>query len=223
MARTHNTSQGGLTFEYERGLSPLYMRIAGVDEVGRGPLAGPVVAAAVIFPHDISDDDFPIGLGDSKKLSPIQRENAFEAILACAHVSIATLPASAIDESNIRLASLEAMRRACMGLSVTPDMVLVDGRDIPPLLPMPAKAIIKGDAHIASIAAASIVAKVMRDRMMHTLAKIYPVYGFERHAGYGTAFHRDALLSHGPCPEHRFSFAPLKGNIFRKKGLSNLK
>jgi ribonuclease HII len=227
MARTQNARQNvsltGLTRDHERGLFDNSLRIAGVDEVGRGPLAGPVVAAAVLFPLDLSDDDFPKGLGDSKKLSPIQRENAFEAILACAHVSIASLPASAIDESNIRLASLEAMRGACLGLSVTPDIVLVDGRDIPPLLPMPSKAIIKGDAHIASIAAASIVAKVMRDRMMVELAKAYPVYGFERHAGYGTAFHRDALLIYGPCPEHRFSFAPLKGNIFRKKGLSNLK
>ena len=183
--------------------------IAGVDEVGRGSLAGPVVAAAVIFAPDLSDHDIPKGLTDSKKLTANEREFAFELILQCAHISVASVSPQEIDLTNIRLASLKAMKLAINGLSIPPELVLVDGRDIPDIT-IPARAIIKGDATYLSIAAASIVAKVIRDRQMKRLAQSYPVYGFERHAGYGTAYHRSAIEQHEPCIHHRYTFAPIK-------------
>jgi ribonuclease HII len=204
------TRQSELVFTQEHKIS----LVAGVDEVGRGPLAGPVVACAVIFAPDLSDDDIPEGIADSKKLSPIQRELLCEQILKCAHVSVASIPAHEIDQTNIRLESLKAMKLAVEGLSVTPEFVLVDGRDLPDIT-LPARAIIKGDATCISIAAASIVAKVVRDRQMKMLAQYYDVYGFERHAGYGTAFHREAIEQHEPCTHHRYSFAPIKGRWTR--------
>ncbi len=180
--------------------------IAGTDEAGRGPLAGPVVAAAVI----LDPDNIPAGLNDSKKLSLKQRESLFEQIIATAEVSIASSGPRLIDERNILRASLDAMCRAVAGLMTPPALVLADGRDIPPGMACEGRAVIKGDARSVSIAAASIVAKVTRDRMMVRAGIIYPAYGFEGHAGYGTAQHRAAIQDHGPCVLHRMSFRPLK-------------
>lgn len=176
--------------------------IAGVDEVGRGPLAGPVTAAAAIL-----DPAQPIpGLHDSKALSPAMRERLFPEILQKAVVSIVFLPAAVIDAVNIRNASLEAMRQAVAGLARAPDFALIDGRDIPPGLACPAEAIVGGDRISASIAAASIVAKVLRDRLMARADLAFPGYEFERHAGYGTALHRTAIARLGPSDLHRRSF-----------------
>ncbi|MGE6743424.1 ribonuclease HII [Allorhizobium pseudoryzae] len=180
--------------------------VAGTDEAGRGPLAGPVVAAAVI----LDPDHIPVGLNDSKQLTAKQRERLFEEILATAHVSIASSGPTLIDERNILRASLDAMRRAVLGLCVSPAYVLTDGRDIPPGLTCGAKAVIQGDARSVSIAAASIIAKVTRDRMMERAHEVYPAYGFANHAGYGTAQHRRAIEAEGPCPLHRMSFRPLR-------------
>jgi len=179
--------------------------VAGVDEVGRGPLAGPVVAAAVI----LDPDHLPDGLNDSKKLTASVRERLFTEIMRHAHVAIASIPAARIDVINIRQATFEAMAGALNGLAVRADFALIDGRDVPPL-PCPAEALIGGDRRSLSIAAASIIAKVTRDRMMTLLAQTYPDYGFEKHMGYGTAKHLEALALHGPTPLHRMSFAPLK-------------
>jgi ribonuclease HII len=181
--------------------------IAGVDEAGRGPLAGPVAAAAVI----LDPRSLPEGIGDSKTLSSSQRTAAFEAILRQARaVSFALLPPAEIDRLNIRGATLEAMRRAVAGLSLRPDLVIVDGRDIPPGLACPARAIIGGDGSEPAIGAASIVAKVMRDRLMLRLGNELPTYGFEIHKGYGTVRHRAAITESGGTLHHRRSFAPFK-------------
>lgn len=185
------------------GLWPM----AGIDEVGRGPLAGPVVAAAVI----LDPQAVPDGLDDSKKLSAARREELFAIIAQSAlAIGVASATAVEIDTINIRQATLLAMRRAVAALAVQPLSVLVDGND-PPVLACSCESIIGGDAQIASIAAASIVAKVTRDAMMARLCQRYPAYGFSAHAGYGTPQHRAALQAHGPCPEHRYSFAPVKG------------
>ena len=186
-----------------KGLWPL----AGIDEVGRGPLAGPVVAAAVI----LDPQAVPDGLDDSKNLSAARREELFAIITESAlAIGIASATAVEIDAINIRQATLLAMRRAVAALAVQPAAVLVDGND-PPVLACSCEAIIGGDALVASIAAASIVANVTRDAMMARLCRRYPAYGFSAHAGYGTPQHRAALQAHGPCPEHRYSFAPVKG------------
>ncbi|AQS41085.1 MAG: Ribonuclease HII [Candidatus Tokpelaia hoelldobleri] len=184
------------------------VHVAGVDEAGRGPLAGPVVAAAVVF----AADNLPQGLDDSKRLPPARRAELYENILSRAvAVSVASISARAIDGSDIRKAALAAMRRAVAGLSVSAGYVLVDGRDVPPGLPCLAEAWIKGDQRSLSIAAASIIAKVLRDRMMERAGNIYPAYGFARHAGYGTAVHRRAIEEQGAIAGlHRFTFAPLK-------------
>lgn len=185
--------------------------VAGIDEVGRGPLAGPVVAAAVI----LDPARVPAGLTDSKKLSAARREALFAVILETAlGTGIGSASPTEIDSLNIRHATLLAMRRAAAALPVAPGLVLVDGND-PPTLACPCEAIVKGDALVASIAAASIVAKVVRDRMMARLALAYPAYGFAGHVGYGTAEHRTAIMAHGPCPAHRHSFAPIKGRWAR--------
>ncbi|WP_374546795.1 ribonuclease HII [Rhodoblastus sp.] len=179
---------------------------AGLDEVGRGPLAGPVCVAAVI----LDPDDLPEGLDDSKKLSARRREALYEAICArAAAVSVALAPAAEIDALNIRGATLACMARAARGLAVTPRFALVDGRDLP-LLPCAGRAVTKGDATSLSIAAASIVAKVTRDRLMTRLDALHPGYGFAVHAGYPTPTHRAALAALGPCDEHRRSFAPVR-------------
>ncbi|NTJ41492.1 ribonuclease HII [Agrobacterium larrymoorei] len=189
----------------KRGLWP----VAGTDEAGRGPLAGPVVAAAVI----LDPDNIPAGLNDSKKLTKAKRETLFAQILQTSIVSIASSGPLLIDRMNILRASLDAMRRAVLGLEVSPALVLADGRDIPPGLSCEAKAVIKGDARSVSIAAASIVAKVTRDRMMERAGAIHTVYGFEMHAGYGTPVHLRAIEAHGACSLHRMSFRPLKQDV----------
>lgn len=180
--------------------------LAGVDEAGRGPLAGPVVAAAVIL-----DDRQPIrGLGDSKLISPKRREKLFEEIrakaLACC---IAEASVEEIDRLNILQATLLAMRRAVEGLRLVPHRVLVDGNQLP-LLKMPAAAIVKGDARVPAISAASILAKVWRDRQCLALDVRYPAYGFARHKGYPTAAHLAALRAFGACEVHRRSYAPVR-------------
>jgi len=180
--------------------------VAGLDEAGRGPLAGPVVAAAVVF----EARKFPDGLNDSKKLSPDERERLYDIIIDRAHVSVAVSSRARIDRMNILRASLWAMSRALAGLPCRPDHVLVDGRDLPPDLPCSGEAIISGDSRSATIAAASIIAKVTRDRLMTAMGRGFPDYGFERHMGYGTARHLDALGRHGPTPHHRRSFAPVR-------------
>lgn len=180
--------------------------IAGVDEAGRGPLAGPVVAAAVIL-----DDEAPIqGLADSKVLTARRREQLFDEIRAKALCcSVAEASVEEIDRLNILQATLLAMRRAVMGLRLVPARVLVDGNRLP-VLPMPAEAVVGGDARIASISAASILAKVTRDRQCLALHSRYPAYGFEAHKGYPTPEHLEALYRHGPTPDHRLSFAPVR-------------
>jgi len=181
--------------------------VAGIDEAGRGPLAGPVVVAACI----LEPSHIPSGLNDSKKLTAAKREALYEQILASSHASIVSVSAQTIDAINIRAATLQGMAQAVRGLAVQPAYALIDGRDVPPGLPCPGEALIKGDARSVSIAAASILAKVTRDRLMVRAAEFWPGYGFERHMGYGTEAHLDAIKRLGPCPIHRLSFAPLKG------------
>ncbi len=182
--------------------------VAGMDEAGRGPLAGPVVAAAVI----LNPRRIPKGLDDSKRLTFAQRETLFDEILAKAEaVSMASVSAEGIDSVNILRASLEAMRRAICGLHIKPKMALADGRDVPPGLPCLGRALVKGDQRSQSIAAASIVAKVMRDRMMCGCGRADQRYGFEIHMGYATERHRSAIEIHGAVPRlHRASFAPFR-------------
>ncbi len=181
--------------------------IAGVDDAGRGPLAGPVVAAAVI----LDPDNIPVGLNDSKQLSQTSRETLFVDILKTSHVAWASVSAGVIDQVNIREASLLAMTRAVDCLALPADAALIDGRDVPEGLAKIGTALVKGDARSVSISAASIIAKVVRDRMMIKSGMQFPQYGFERHKGYGSKQHREAIISHGPCPLHRMTFAPLKG------------
>ena len=178
---------------------------AGVDEAGRGPLAGPVVAGAVIL-----DERKPIrGLADSKKLSAKRREALFDEIRAKALCcSIAQASVLEIDTLNILQATLLAMRRAVLGLRLPPKLVLVDGNRLP-VLEMRAEAIVKGDATVPAISAASILAKVSRDRWCADYHQLFPQYGFDQHKGYGTADHLAALRQHGPCPEHRRTFRPV--------------
>jgi ribonuclease HII len=176
--------------------------IAGVDEAGRGPLAGPVVAAAVILdPHNIPD-----GIADSKLLEAGVRRALYREILATARVGIGIANVDQIDADNILNASLWAMANAVAELGLKPRLVLVDGNKVPPQLDCAARAIVKGDAKCISIAAASIVAKVTRDTIMIELAREYPHHGFERHKGYGTAEHHAAIERYGVTPHHRRSF-----------------
>ena len=184
---------------------PDTLLIAGVDEVGRGPLAGPVIAAAVIL-----DPARPIAdLADSKKLSPARRERLTLDIRANALAwALGRAEVAEIDRLNIFQASLLAMRRAVEALPMTPDRVLVDGKHCPSLA-CPCTAIVKGDATVPAISAASILAKVTRDAELRELHDRYPRYDFARHKGYPTAIHREALRRYGPCPEHRRSFAPV--------------
>lgn len=181
--------------------------VAGVDEVGRGPLAGPVVAAAVVLDAGRGWD----GVNDSKKLSPAAREAIYARVLQDARAfAWAVVGSRTIDELNIRQASLEAMRRAIARLPLAPDLVLVDGNDHVPGLACRQRSVISGDARLLSVAAASVVAKVVRDRIMERLDPVWPDYGFARHKGYGTPEHLAALDRFGPCPLHRFSFAPVR-------------
>ncbi|MGB0992699.1 MAG: ribonuclease HII [Akkermansiaceae bacterium] len=183
-----------------------YARIAGIDEAGRGPLAGPVSACAVILPkgfcHNLLDD--------SKKLSEKKRELLYEELTRAGDVlwSLAYAEPEEIDEINILKATHAAMSRAAAGLKQTPDYCLIDGLPVPNF-PFPSEGIVKGDGKSLSIAAASIIAKVSRDRRMIAYAEQHPEYGFEKHKGYGTKIHLKALREHGPCPIHRRSFAPV--------------
>ena len=179
--------------------------VAGVDEAGRGPLAGPVVVSAVI----LNSRRVPKGLDDSKKLTAEKREILFAEIMASALVSVAVAPPSVIARLNIRGATLWAMRQAVLSLPERPCHVLVDGRDVPPGLPMEGQAVIDGDALSVSIAAASIVAKVTRDRMCAIMHGEDPRFGFAAHKGYSTPEHLTALALHGPCRHHRGDFAPV--------------
>ena len=186
--------------------------IVGVDEVGRGPLIGDVVAAAVIL-----DPARPIaGLADSKKLSPKRREILYDEI--CEHAlawNVAAATPAEIDELNILHATLLAMKRAVEGLDVVPEYALIDGNRCP-VLACPAEAVVKGDAKVAEISAASILAKVVRDRQMQALHLQFPEYGFARHKGYPTPEHLEALARLGPLPEHRRSFRPVREHLNRE-------
>jgi len=178
------------------------LRVAGVDEAGRGPLAGPVVAAAVIFPAGFTDPR----IDDSKRLDARRREELIPVIAGAAiGWAIAESSETEIDAINILQATLRAMERALAALPVAPDYVLVDGTIMPGVL-VPGEAVIGGDRRVACIAAASILAKVHRDRLMTAHHERWPVYGFNRNKGYGTAAHLTALIDHGPCPVHRRSF-----------------
>jgi ribonuclease HII len=180
--------------------------VAGVDEAGRGPLAGPVVAAAVI----LNPLRIPKGLDDSKVLTPDTREALYEKIMASAEVAVVSACPERIDRDDIRKATLWAMCRAVAALPREPHRVFVDGREFPDGLPCPAEAVVDGDAKLVSIAAASIIAKVTRDRMMRRLGMSVTGYGFERHVGYSTREHKEALVRLGPTVHHRRSFAPVR-------------
>lgn len=200
--------------EFERALWQAGItHVAGVDEVGRGPLAGPVVAAAVIFPAAWDAGAWPPeleGLNDSKQLRATQREHYFAALMACPEVlgAIASVEPAVIDQINILQATHRAMNQALAQLHPAPGHVLVDGLRVP-TLHFPQTPLVKGDARSYSIAAASVLAKVTRDRLMLEYDRQWPQYGFAEHKGYGTAQHLEALRLHGPCPIHRRSFAPL--------------
>ena len=179
-----------------------YKYIAGVDEAGRGPLAGPVYAAAVILPEGMLIE----GINDSKKLSEKKREELFDVICEKASAyCIAEVSHTRIDEINILNATFEAMNKAVNGLNIRPDYVLIDGNRIKGM-EIPHETVVKGDAKSISIAAASILARVSRDRVMYEMAKQYPLYGFDKHKGYGTKAHCDAILKYGACEIHRKSF-----------------
>jgi len=202
-------------FKFERGLwSRGVTRVAGVDEAGRGPLAGPVVAAAVILPSAWSKAGFDErlrDLNDSKQLTESQREDFFSILTANSeiHHAIAVVDAAVIDRINILQATHRAMNEALAQLQPQPEHVLVDGRPVKSMA-LPSTALVKGDARSYSIAAASVLAKVTRDRMMLDYHAQFPGYGFAEHKGYGTPQHLAALAARGPCPIHRRSFAPLK-------------
>ncbi len=189
-------------FEFEaRSPKP----VCGVDEVGRGPWAGPVTAAAVI----LDPANIPAGLNDSKKLSMVRREVLFAEIMTSSVVCVASASVQEIDRINILQATFLAMRRAIDGLAIKPEFALIDGNKIPPDLPCEARAIVKGDARSLSIAAASIIAKVTRDRLMCDLSATYPGYGWETNMGYGTKAHQAGLATLGVTPHHRVSFKPI--------------
>ena len=188
-----------------------YIRIAGVDEVGRGPLAGPVTAAAVV----LDPAHIPAGLNDSKKLGAAVRARLNDALMAVADVSIAHATVEEIDTLNILRASHLAMERAVAGLNPPPDFLLIDGNMIPRGLHIPAEPLIKGDSKSVSISAASIVAKICRDRIMVDLAQQHPGYGWETNAGYPSKSHRLALQNLGVTPHHRRSFKPVHNILYQ--------
>ena len=180
-----------------------YKTVAGVDEAGRGPLAGPVCAAAVILPENCEIE----GLNDSKKLSEKKREALYDVIIEKAiSYDIQLIDNNVIDEINILQATMLAMTNAVNGLKVKPQFAIIDGNKVPEQLQIPADCVVKGDAKSMSIAAASILAKVTRDRLMSELDKKYPEYEFARHKGYGTKLHQEKLLEYGPCEIHRKTF-----------------
>jgi ribonuclease HII len=196
---------GGPDFSFEQAALDDGCRIVcGIDEAGRGPWAGPVVAAAVILdPRRI-----PAGLDDSKKLTEQRREALFDPIMATSRAGIGIAEVDRIDRDNILAATLWAMGEALAQLGGSVSLALVDGNRAPGL-PCLVRTIVSGDGRSLSIAAASIIAKVTRDRLMTGLDRDFPLYGFARHKGYGTAAHQAALAAHGPCPHHRRSFAPI--------------
>lgn len=194
-----------------------FVRIAGVDEVGRGPLAGPVTAAAVVLDFTC----LPDGLNDSKKLTAKRREILAPEIERVADTSIAHASVEEIDEINILHASMLAMRRAIDGLTIAPDFVLIDGNRMPVGLTMPGQPVVKGDAKSLSIAAASIVAKRARDKIMWDLAQQFPGYGWETNAGYPSTVHKKALLNLGITPHHRRSFKPVHNILYQEKIVSD--
>jgi ribonuclease HII len=204
--RSRGRVSGSACFEFERrGHDAGYRIVAGVDEAGRGPWAGPVVAAAVV----LDADNVPDGIADSKALSATRREALFEAIQATSNVGIAFADTERIDRDNILAATMWAMQRAVAELTPAPELVLVDGNRAPQF-DCAGETIVKGDARSLSIAAASIVAKVARDRMMVRYDARYPGYGFASHKGYGTAAHSEALRRLGLTPLHRRSFKPVQ-------------
>lgn len=204
------------SLETEARLAGLWP-VAGVDEVGRGPLCGPVTAAAVV----LDPDHIPPGIGDSKTLSAAKREALAGAIMATARSwSVAHATVAEIDTLNILHASHLAMERAVAGLGIAPGFVLVDGNRLPKSLPCPARAVVKGDAKSLSIAAASILAKVVRDHLMVDLAQQHPGYGWERNAGYPTKDHLAALLNLGVTPQHRRSFRPVHNILYQEHSIS---
>ncbi|UXX85149.1 ribonuclease HII [Roseovarius pelagicus] len=201
-------------FSFEQaGFADGYHVIAGVDEVGRGPLAGPVTAAAVI----LDPARIPDGMHDSKKLTAKRREALYEQIAAVAEVSIAHASVEEIDSLNILRASHLAMERAVDGLPRVPDLALIDGNMIPAGLTMAAQAIVKGDARSLSISAASIMAKICRDYVMWDLAQQWPGYGWETNAGYPSKSHKLALRNLGVTPHHRRSFKPVHNILYQEK------
>lgn len=191
-----------------------FSKVAGVDEAGRGPLAGPVVAAACILPQGA----FIESLNDSKQLSAEQRERLFEEVVSLKGIffGLGSASVSEIDRYNILRATLLAMRRAVLALKIQPDYLLIDGNR-GPKFSVPVETIVAGDAKSVSIAAASILAKVTRDRLMEEIDQKFPLYGFKRHKGYGTEEHRQAIMTHGPCPVHRKSFDPIKTMLASKQ------
>ena len=201
-------------FAHERALHATgLMRLAGVDEAGRGPLAGPVVAAAVMFPAEWLAPGLPAalrGLNDSKQLTEGKRERLYDELTGnpSIHWHCVSIAADEIDRINILQATWEGMRRAALALQPSPDAVLIDGKPVKQY-PLHQVALVKGDSLSYSIAAASIIAKVTRDRFMVALAQQHPEYGFEIHKGYPTPAHLAALKKHGPCPQHRRSFRPV--------------
>ena len=197
-------------FIREKQLLKTYSVIAGVDEVGRGPWAGPVTACAVV----LDPANIPDGLDDSKKLTAKRREFLFEQILTTADVSIAHVSVAEIDQINILQASLLAMEKAVSGLTKAADFALIDGNKTPKNLSCPSETIIKGDAKSSSIAAASIVAKVTRDRLMVALSQQFPGYGWETNAGYGTKAHQEGLKTLGVTAHHRHSFKPIHKMLY---------
>ena len=199
-------------FETELGC-----RVAGVDEVGRGPLAGPVTAAAVV----LDPKCIPDGLNDSKKMTAKRRLELYWQLLDCADVSIAHASVSEIDEINILRASHLAMERAIAGLQVLPEHVLIDGNMIPRGLQLPATTLVKGDSRSVSISAASIVAKVCRDCVLVDLAQQHPGYGWETNMGYGSKKHMEALQSLGVTPHHRRSFKPVHNMLYQEEIVTN--
>ena len=199
-------------FETELGC-----RVAGVDEVGRGPLAGPVTAAAVV----LDPKCIPDGLNDSKKLTAKRRLELYRQLLDCADVSIAHASVAEIDEVNILRASHLAMERAIGGLQVLPEHVLIDGNMIPRGLHLPATTLVKGDSRSISISAASIVAKVCRDCVLVDLAQQHPGYGWETNMGYGSKKHMEALQKLGVTPHHRRSFKPVHNMLYQEKIVTN--
>ena len=216
MSNTPIDSPQLFEFEYDSSASPDFRHerwlmdhgtqlVCGVDEAGRGPLAGPVTAAAVI----LDPNNIPDGLHDSKKLTEKKRESLFLQILDSSIVSFANIGAPTIDQINIREASLLAMAHSVRGLNANVSHALIDGNALPKGLPCPATALVKGDARSLSISAASIVAKVVRDRMMIKLDALYPGFGLAGHKGYPTKDHREAVMTLGPSLIHRRSFGPV--------------